>query len=62
MNKYDRVRLCSNSYNDEGAKFGDIGYIIECYDDGMVEVEFSHPENGITFAQIVVSRNELEVC
>ncbi len=48
---YSRVKLLTNDYATEGAVAGNIGYIIEVYDDAY-EVEFSDA-NGITFAQIV---------
>jgi hypothetical protein len=57
---YTRVRLISDRYEAEGASRGAIGYIIEMYDDGAYELEFSDA-NGITFAQIVARREDVEV-
>jgi hypothetical protein len=54
---YSRVRLLTDKYQEDGAKFGDLGYIIEVYD-GAYEVEFSD-KNGITIATIVVSSKEI---
>jgi hypothetical protein len=51
---YSRVVLLTNRYEDEGVKTGDIGYIIEVYDDGKYEIEISDRKTGITIAQIVV--------
>lgn len=59
INNYSRVRLLTNDHADEGACRGDLGYIIEVYDDAY-EVEFSDG-NGITFAQIVAQPNEIEL-
>ena len=50
-----------DSYNAEGIRYGDIGYIIETYNDAAYEVEFSDM-TGMTKAQIVAYCNELEVC
>jgi len=60
MKQYDRVRLLTNKFSGEGAKKGDIGYIIEVYADGNCEVEFSDSKTGITYAQIVVEQKDLE--
>ena len=55
MKLYSRVKLCTNKYSSEGITIGAIGYIIESYDDGNYEVEFSNKETGETIAQIVVA-------
>lgn len=57
--QYSRVKLKTDKFQSEGISLGDIGYIIEDYEDGNYEVEFSNPE-GITIAQIVVSLKDLE--
>lgn len=57
---YTRVRLLSDKYQAEGVHSGQIGYIIEVYDPEVYEVEFSDHE-GITIAQIVIPREELEI-
>jgi hypothetical protein len=56
---YSRVVLLTNRYEDEGVKTGDIGYIIEVYDDGKYEIEISDRKTGITIAQIVVREDEI---
>ncbi len=59
MKLYEKVRLLSDRYQNEGAKKDDTGYVIEIYDDGNCEVEFAD-HNGVTFAQIVVNPDEIE--
>jgi hypothetical protein len=56
--KYTRVRLLSDRFRQDGARAGDIGYIIEVYPGSEYEVEFSG-EGGVTAAQIVVKGEEL---
>ena len=61
---YSRVRLQSNQYSNEGVSEGDIGYIIEIYDEGTdnpeFEVEF-YRSDGTTIAMLVVKREEIEL-
>jgi hypothetical protein len=38
-----------------------IGYIIEAYEDGHYEVEFSDRKTGVTLAQVVVGETEIIV-
>lgn len=57
---YSCVRLLTDRYTSEGARSGDIGYIIETWNEDAYEVEFSDNE-GITVAQIVARRCELEL-
>lgn len=58
---YQRVRLVTDRFASmDNVTTGAIGYVIEVYPDGNCEVEFSD-ENGITYAQIVVKPDELEV-
>lgn len=61
MKQYSRVRLVTDRFKEEGVKKGNIGYIIEKYDDGNYEVEFSDGTTGITIAQIVVKDNDIEL-
>ncbi|MBC9786215.1 DUF4926 domain-containing protein [Heliobacterium chlorum] len=61
MKQYSKVRLITDRYTEEGANFGDLGYIIEVYADGNCEVEFSDGNTGITFAQLVVKPDELKI-
>lgn len=58
LSAYSRVMLVSDDHKGDGAARGMIGYIIEVYDDGHYEVEFSD-SSGTTIAQIVASENEL---
>ena len=58
IENYSRVRLLVDHY--QGVTAGAIGYIIEVYDDGAYEVEFSN-SNGITEAQVVVQENEIQI-
>ncbi len=51
MKNYTRIRLITNRYEDENIPKDSVGYIIEIYDDGEYEVEFSD-NDGITIAQI----------
>ena len=57
---YSRVLLLTDRFRSEGLDYGAVGYIIEVYADNDYEVEFSDP-NGITIAQIVAHKNELEL-
>lgn len=55
---YSRVILVSDEYKTEGGIRGMTGYIIEVYDDGHYEVEFSDG-TGATIAQIVVNEDDV---
>lgn len=57
---YDRVRLTTDRYAADGARRGDIGYIIEIYDDGALEIEISAPD-GSTVALFAAQPDEVEV-
>ena len=57
---YSRVRLLTDRYTTDGVSKGDIGYIIEVYDDLDYELEFSK-EDGTTLAQLVVRQDEVEL-
>ena len=59
-NNYTKVRLTTDQYQDKAVSHGAIGYIIEVYEKGNYEVEFSDRETGITIAQIVVNYTEIE--
>lgn len=61
LSNYSRVRLLTDRFSTDGLKVGDVGYIIEVYEEDAYEVEFSDRE-GITVAQIVVHGSELEEC
>ncbi|MDR0469904.1 MAG: DUF4926 domain-containing protein [Peptococcaceae bacterium] len=60
MKPYQKVRLMTDKYIDEGIKKGDIGVILEDYDGNNFEVEFSDP-NGITIALFAFPIEELEL-
>lgn len=57
---YDRVRIVTARYEGEGAPLGSVGYVIEEYDDGHVEVEVSDT-NGSTVAQFVARQEDVEL-
>ncbi len=57
---YDRVRLVTDRFAVAGAPEGSIGYVIEKYDDGALEVEVSDPLTGETVAQFVAEAADLE--
>ena len=58
---YSRIRMLTDTYRDENARAGAVGYSIEVYPDDHYEIEFSD-ENGITIAQIVAQGDEIELC
>lgn len=60
IKNYSPVQLLTDKYRAEGASKGDVGSVIEVYDNGDYEVEFAD-ENGIDFAQIVAREEELQV-
>ena len=49
MKQFQKVRLVTNKYIKEGIRQGDIGVILEVYDEHHFEVEFSD-KNGLTVA------------
>lgn len=59
MKPFQKVRLLTDKYVDEGINKGDIGVLIEDYDGENFEVEFSD-NNGITIALFAFSINEVE--
>jgi hypothetical protein len=61
VEKYSKVKMLTNKYYNDGVLIGYVGYIIEIYDDGNCEVEFSDSTTGITFAQIVVEPSEVKL-
>lgn len=60
IKNYSRIKMISDKYIDEGIKSGDIGCIIEVYDDEFCEVEFSG-KDGITWALETISTKEFVV-
>lgn len=61
MKLFSRVKLCTNKFKNDGVNKGDIGYIIEAYDDDNYEVEFSNCKTGETIAQIVVTKKDIKL-
>jgi hypothetical protein len=59
MRPYQRVRLLTNKYLEDGIKEGDVGVIVEKHDDSNFEVDFSD-ENGTTIAIFAFPKEELE--
>jgi hypothetical protein len=59
MEVYQRVRLTTNKYQEDGIYKGDIGTILEDYGDGNFEVDFSD-NLGNTIAIFAFPENELE--
>ena len=60
MKPYQKVKLLTDKYLEEGIKKGDIGVILEDYDGENFEVEFSD-EKGITIALFAFPKVELEL-
>ena len=59
LKQYERVRLRTDRFVSDGAKKGDVGFVIEIYPDGNVEVEFSNAD-GVSYAQLVATPEDLE--
>ena len=57
---YSEVRLLTERFANEGVNRNATGYVIEVYEDGNCEVEFSNSD-GTTYAQIVAKPDDLEV-
>jgi hypothetical protein len=55
---YDRVEVITDRLEGEGVRRGAIGYVIERWDDGALEVEFLNSD-GSTAAQCVLQPSEL---
>jgi hypothetical protein len=60
LKPYSQVQLVTDSYQERGVSIGATGTIVEVYDDGDYEVEFSHPD-GTTIAWFAVSQNEVKL-
>jgi hypothetical protein len=58
---YDRVRVTTARFHRDGIDPGALGYVIERYADGALELEFSDPESGRTLATIVAAEADLEL-
>ena len=57
--QYQKVRLTTNKYIDDGIKQGDVGIVLEDYDGGNYEVEFSD-EKGVTIALFAFAKEDIE--
>jgi Domain of unknown function (DUF4926) len=57
---YERVRILVGRFEAEGVPVGSIGYVIEQYPDGALEVEVSDPATGVTISIVVVTPEELD--
>ena len=60
MKQFQRVKLNSDKYINEGLEKGAVGYILNIYDSNHYEVEFSD-SNGITIMLCSFSIDELEL-
>jgi hypothetical protein len=60
LKPYSQVELVTDHYQGRGVPLGAIGTILEVYDDGDYEVEFSHSD-GTTIAWFAVSQNEVKL-
>ena len=57
---YSRVRFIGPQQEFPELKKNDVGTVIEDYEDGNYEIEFSDPPFGVTRAQIVIPERFLE--
>lgn len=60
MKCYETVRMKNNRYLADGIRAGDIGTILEIYDDTACEVEFSRPD-GTTYALQAIRTEDFEI-
>jgi hypothetical protein len=60
LRQYDKVKIVKD-LPDEGITKGQIGYIIEVWDENHFEVEISDPSNGFTLFLGTLHREILEV-
>ena len=60
MKAFQKVRLLTDRYVNEGIKKGDIGVILEDYDGNNFEVEF-FDSNGFTIALFSFPKEEIEI-
>ena len=59
LEQFDRVKLISDKFKEEGLNPGMVGYILEIYPDGNLEVEFSDSSTGTTIALITLSPSDV---
>lgn len=60
MTQFQKVKLKTNKYCNQGLSKGAIGVVLECYDENNFEVEFSD-ENGFTIEIYTFPKDELEI-
>lgn len=60
MRPFEKVRLLTDKYINDGIKTGDVGVILGDYDGKYFEVEF-FDVNGITIALFAIPKYELEL-
>ena len=60
MKQFQKVRLKTDKYINDGIKKGDIGVILEDYDGKNYEVEFSD-KKGITIALFAFPEEDIEL-
>ena len=58
---YDRVEIVTSRFVGEGVPVGAIGYVIERWSDGALEIEVTKPD-GSTLAQFVAQPSDLRHC
>jgi len=58
FNPYDRVEVVTDRFTDDGVTRGSIGYVIERWPDGALEVEIMNPD-GSTAAQFAARPADL---
>lgn len=57
MNLYDVVALLED-LPDHGLKRGQVGTLVEMWEEGIYEVEFAEP-NGVPYAMVALLANQL---
>jgi len=61
IENYSRVVLVTDKYaSSDGAPKGMIGYIVEVYENGRYEVEFSDPKTGVTLALFSLNEEDIQ--
>ena len=60
LKPYQKVRLITDKYINDGIRKGDIGVILEDYDGNHFEVEFSD-KNGTTIALFAFPKEDIEL-
>lgn len=58
IDEFDQVRYVGLPIPETGLTPGEVGYVLENYDDGKLEIEFSFPD-GTTWLQCVLAKSDL---